>query len=66
MVSNISADGLALLGAKPSTETVCGVGVTKGLFVNFSVSTFFDLAKVPLRLFEWHSYLTGATIAELQ
>ena len=29
-----------------------GVGVTKAPFVNFSVSEIFDLAKVPVRLFE--------------
>ena len=43
-----------------------GVGVTKAPFVNFSVSKIFDLAKVPVRLFAWHSYLTGVTTAELR
>ena len=43
-----------------------GVGVTKAPFVNFSVSKIFDLIKVPLRLFKSHSYLTGATAAELR
>ena len=43
-----------------------GVEVTKAPFVNFSVSKIFVLAKVPLRLFESHLYLTGATAAELQ
>ena len=42
-----------------------GVGITKVLLVNFSVSKIFDLAKAPLRLFESHLYLTGATAAEL-
>ena len=39
------------------------VGVTKALFANFSVSKIFDLAKVPVRFFESHSYLTGVTAA---
>ena len=43
-----------------------GVGVTKAPFVDFSVSKIFVLAKVPLRLFESHLYLTGATAAELR
>ena len=43
-----------------------GVGVTKAPFVNFSVSRIFDLAKVPVRLFASHSYLTGVTAAELR
>ena len=43
-----------------------GVGVTKAPFVNFSVSKIFDLAKVPVRLFVSHSYLTGVTAAELR
>ena len=43
-----------------------GVGVTKAPFVNFSASKIFDLAKVPFRLFESHSYLTGVTAAELR
>ena len=43
-----------------------GVGVTKAPFVKFSVSKIFDLAKVPLRLFESHLYLTSATAAELR
>ena len=43
-----------------------GVGVTKAPFVNFSVSKIFDLAKVPVRLFAWHSYLTGVAAAELR
>ena len=42
-----------------------GVGVTKAPFVNFPVSKIFDLAKVPVRLFVSHSYLTGVTTAEL-
>ena len=44
----------------------CGVGVTKAPFVNFSVSIFFDLAKVPVRFPESHSYLTGVTAAALR
>ena len=43
-----------------------GMGVTKAPFVNFSVSKIFVVAKVPLRLFESHLYLTGATAAELR
>ena len=43
-----------------------GVGVTKATFVNFSVCKIFDLAKVPLKVFESHSYLTGVTAAELR
>ena len=42
------------------------VGVTKAPFVNFSVSKIFDPAKVPVRLFASHSYLTGVTAAELR
>ena len=37
-----------------------GGGGTKAPFVNFSVSKIFDLAQVPLRLFESHSYLSGS------
>ena len=48
----------------PSTKP--GVGVTKAPFLNFSVSKIFDLAKVPVRLFASHSYLTGVTAAELR
>ena len=43
-----------------------GVGVTKAPFVNFSVSTILDLVKLPLRLFEPHLYLTGATATKLR
>ena len=43
-----------------------GVGVTEALFVNSSVSKIFNEAKVPLRIFESHLYLTGATAAQLQ
>ena len=43
-----------------------GVWVTKVLFVNFSVSKIFDLAKVPVRFFESHSYLTDVTTAKLR
>ena len=34
--------------------------------VNFFVSKIFDLAKVHVRLFQSHSYLTGATATELR
>ena len=43
-----------------------GVGVTKAPFVNFSVSTILDLAKIPITFFESHSYLTGVAAAELR
>ena len=43
-----------------------GVGVTKAPFVNSSVSKIFVLAKIPLRSFESHLYLTGVTAAELR
>ena len=43
-----------------------GVGVTKAPFVNFSVSKILDLVKLPLRLFESHLYLIGATAAKLR
>ena len=57
------------LRTQPWLYRVCvlpGVGVTKAPFANFSVSKIFDLAKVPLKLFESHLYLTGATAAELR
>ena len=54
----------AAIGA--SVTVTSGVGVTKTLFVNFSVSILFDLTKVPVRLFASHSYLTGVTAAELR
>ena len=41
------------------------MGVTKAPSINFSISKIFDLAKVLFELFEWHSYLIGATGAEL-
>ena len=41
-----------------------GEGVTN--YVNFSVSKISDVAKVPVRLFASHSYLTGVTAAELR
>ena len=53
-----------LLGVSSTGGT--GMGVTKAPFVNFSVSKIFVVAKVPLRLFESHLYLTGATAAELR
>ena len=43
-----------------------GVGVTKALFVNFSLSKMIDLAQVPVTFFESHSYFTGVTAAELR
>ena len=42
------------------------MGVTKTLFVNFSVSKMFDLAKVHVRFLESYSYLTGVPAAELR
>ena len=47
-------------------EILPGVGVTKALFVNFSASKIFDLAKVPVKFLEYHWYLAGVTAAELQ
>ena len=47
-------------------EMRSGVGVIKALFANLSVSKIFDLAKVPVRFPESHSYLTGVTAAELR
>ena len=45
---------------------LAGVGVNKAPFVNFSVSKIFDMAKVHVRFFESHPYLTGVTAAELR
>ena len=42
-----------------------GWGVLKPPFVNYSLSKIFDFAKVTVRFFESHSYLTGITRAEL-
>ena len=42
------------------------VMVTNAPFIDFSVSKFFYLAKVPVRFLESHSYLTGVTAAELR
>ena len=42
------------------------MGVTKAPVVDFSESTNFDLAKVPVRFFESLSYLTGITAAQLR
>ena len=57
-------------GLWPSRENILiehtGVGFAKAPFVNFSISKIFDLAKVHLKLFESHLYLTGATAAELR
>ena len=41
-----------------------GVGVTKAPFVNFSVSKIFGHAKVPVKLFQSHSYLSGVAAAQ--
>ena len=41
-------------------------GVTKAPIVNFILSKMFDLAKVPIRFLESHSYLTCVTAAELR
>ena len=41
------------------------VGVTKAPFVSFSASKIFDLAKVTVRFFESHSYLTGIASPQL-
>ena len=38
-----------------------GVGVTKAVFANFSVSNLFDLAKVFVKFPQSHSYFPGAT-----
>ena len=39
---------------------------TKAHFVNFSGHKIFDLAKIPVRLFQSYSYLAGATASELR
>ena len=54
------------LGIWYDQANISGVGVTKASFVNFSLSKIFDLVKLPLRLFNSHLYLTGATAAELR
>ena len=41
------------------------VGVTKSPLNNFFVKQIFDPAKVPVKFFTSHSYLTGVTTAEL-
>ena len=55
-----------LRGAFPLWHSIPGVEVTKAPFVNFSVSKILDLAKVHVRFFESHSYLTGVTAAQLR
>ena len=40
-----------------------GVGVTKAPFFNFSVNKHLDPAKIPVKLFAPHSYLTSVTAA---
>ena len=52
--------------AKWSYTFCSGVAVTKAPFVNFSESTIFDLAKVPVRFYESLSYLTDIAAAELR
>ena len=42
------------------------LGVTQAPFVIFSVSNIFDPAKVPVRFFASHSYLTGVTASILR
>ena len=39
--------------------------LTKAPFVNFSAGKGFDVAKVPVRLFQSNSYLTCITAVEL-
>ena len=39
------------------------VGVTKAPFINFSIRDLLGLARVPVRCFESHSYLTGVIVA---
>ena len=36
-------------------KSVSGVGITKALFINFSLGKIFDFAKVPVKFFETHS-----------
>ena len=55
-----------IMSIKSQVESLHRVGVTKAPFVNFSRSKIFDLAKVPVRLFESHSYFIIVTIAELR
>ena len=43
-----------------------GVGIIKDPFVNLSVSKIFDLTKVPITIFESHSYLAGGVAAQLR
>ena len=43
-------------------EAGSGMGVTKAPFVNFSWSKIFDLAKVPIRFFKSHSYLSNINV----
>ena len=43
-----------------------GVGVTKALFFNFSISKIFHLSKVTVKMVESHLYLTGVTTDELR
>ena len=42
------------------------VGVTKDLFVNFSVSRILDMAKIHVKFFESLPLLTGVTAAQLR
>ena len=46
-----------------SRDWLSGVMVTKAPFVNFSINTIFDLAKVPVLFVQSHSYLTSVAAA---
>ena len=63
---NTNHFGLDLMGLVINQTLGSGVGVTKAPFVKFSVSKIFNLAKIHVRFFESHSYLTGVTAAELR
>ena len=65
-ISHEHLQGVSFCTEHIYSEASPGVGVTKAPFVNFSVSKIFGLAKVPVRLFASHSYLTGVTAAELR
>ena len=43
-----------------------GVGVTKALFINFSIMENFDLTKELVRYFQSFSYLSGVSAAQLR
>ena len=63
-ISHITSSFIKIYNEDRGAQSV--VGVTKAPLLNFSISKIFDLAKVPLRLFESHFYLTDATAGELQ